>query len=171
MNLALPFNLLQWIEQNRGLLKPPVGNKLLFDDSGFIVMAVGGPNSRKDFHHDPGEELFLQIEGTMVLKTVQEGKVVDVPIRAGEIFLLPREMPHSPQRPAGTVGIVVERRRKPDELDGFSWYCEHCGHQLYMERVPVGNIETELPAIFARFYSSLALRTCSVCGTIMQAPS
>jgi 3-hydroxyanthranilate 3,4-dioxygenase len=171
MTLALPFNLLEWIEQNRGLLKPPVGNKLLFDDSGFIVMAVGGPNSRKDFHHDPGEELFLQIEGTMVLKTVQGGKVVDVPIRAGEIFLLPREMPHSPQRPAGTVGIVVERRRKPDERDGFSWYCEHCGHQLYMERVPVGNIETELPAIFARFYSSLALRTCSVCGTVMQAPS
>jgi 3-hydroxyanthranilate 3,4-dioxygenase len=171
MNLALPFNLLEWIEQNRGLLKPPVGNKLLFDDSGFIVMAVGGPNSRKDFHHDPGEELFLQIEGTMVLKTVQGDQIVEVPIRAGEIFLLPREMPHSPQRPAGTVGIVVERRRKPEELDGFSWYCEHCGHQLYMERVPVGNIETELPAIFARFYSSLALRTCSVCGTVMQAPS
>ena len=171
MNLALPFNLFEWIEQNRGLLKPPVGNKLLFDDSGFIVMAVGGPNSRKDFHHDPGEELFLQIEGTMVLNTVQGDKIVEVPIRAGEIFLLPREMPHSPQRPAGTVGIVVERRRKPDELDGFSWYCEHCGHQLYMERVPVGNIETELPAIFARFYSSLALRTCSVCGTVMQAPS
>jgi 3-hydroxyanthranilate 3,4-dioxygenase len=170
MTLALPFNLLQWIEQNRGLLKPPVGNKLLFEDSGFIVMAVGGPNSRKDFHHDPSEELFLQIEGTMVLKTVQDGKVIDVPIRAGEIFLLPRETPHSPQRPAGTVGIVVERRRSAEELDGFSWYCENCGHRLYLERVAVGNIETQLPGIFARFYSSLAHRTCSVCGTVMQAP-
>jgi len=170
MSAALPFNLLQWIEHNRSLLKPPVGNKLLFDDSGFIVMAVGGPNSRKDFHHDPGEELFLQVEGTMVLKTVQDEKIVDVPIRAGEIFLLPREVPHSPQRPAGTVGIVVERRRGPDELDGFSWYCENCGHQLYLERVPVRNIETELPAIFERFYSSLAHRTCSVCGAVMQAP-
>jgi 3-hydroxyanthranilate 3,4-dioxygenase len=170
MNFALPFNLLHWIEQNRGLLKPPVGNKLLFEDSGFIVMAVGGPNSRKDFHHDPGEELFLQIEGAMVLKTVQDDKVVDVPIRAGEIFLLPREMPHSPQRPAGTVGIVVERRRRPEELDGFSWYCENCGHQLYFERVPVGNIETELPAIFARFYTSVGHRTCKVCGAVMQAP-
>jgi 3-hydroxyanthranilate 3,4-dioxygenase len=170
MTFALPFNLLQWIEQNRGLLKPPVGNKLLFEDSGFIVMAVGGPNSRKDFHHDPSEELFLQIEGTMVLKTVQDGKVMDVPIRAGEIFLLPRETPHSPQRPAGTVGIVVERRRGAEELDGFSWYCERCGHRLYLERVAVGNIETQLPDIFARFYSSLAHRTCSVCGTVMQAP-
>jgi 3-hydroxyanthranilate 3,4-dioxygenase len=170
MTLALPFNLLQWIEQNRGLLKPPVGNKLLFEDSGFIVMAVGGPNSRKDFHHDPGEELFLQIEGTMVLKTVQDGQVIDVPIRAGEIFLLPRETPHSPQRPAGSVGIVVERRRGAEELDGFSWYCENCGHRLYLQRVAVGNIETELPGIFARFYSSLAHRTCGVCGTVMQAP-
>jgi 3-hydroxyanthranilate 3,4-dioxygenase len=170
MPAALPFNLLQWIEQNRSLLKPPVGNKLLFDDSGFIVMAVGGPNSRKDFHHDPGEELFLQVEGTMVLKTVQDEKIVEIPIRAGEIFLLPREVPHSPQRPAGTVGIVVERRRGPDELDGFSWYCENCGHPLYLERVPVRNIETELPAIFERFYSSLAHRTCSVCGAVMQAP-
>jgi 3-hydroxyanthranilate 3,4-dioxygenase len=171
MSLALPFNLLQWIDQNRGLLKPPVGNKLLFEDSGFIVMAVGGPNSRKDFHHDPSEELFLQIEGSMVLKTVQEGKIVDVPIGAGEIFLLPREMPHSPQRPAGTVGMVVERRLRPDELDGFSWYCENCGHQLYLEKVLVSNIETQLPEVFARFYASLARRTCSVCGTVMQAPS
>jgi 3-hydroxyanthranilate 3,4-dioxygenase len=170
MSLALPFNLLHWIEQNRGLLQPPVGNKLLFEDSGFIVMAVGGPNSRKDFHHDPSEELFLQIEGTMVLKTVQDGKIADIPIRAGEIFLLPREMPHSPQRPAGTVGIVVERRRSPDELDGFSWYCEHCGHRLYLERVAVRNIETQLPEIFTRFYSSAAHRTCTECGTVMQAP-
>jgi 3-hydroxyanthranilate 3,4-dioxygenase len=171
MSIALPFNLLHWIDQNRGLLKPPVGNKLLFEDSGFIVMAVGGPNSRKDFHHDPSEELFLQIEGAMVLKTVQDRKVVDVPIRAGEIFLLPREVPHSPQRPAGTVGIVVERRRRPEELDGFSWYCENCGHQLHLERVPVSHIETQLPEIFARFYSNLTSRTCSVCGTVMQAPS
>jgi 3-hydroxyanthranilate 3,4-dioxygenase len=170
MTFALPFNLLHWIDQNRGLLKPPVGNKLLFEDSGFIVMAVGGPNSRKDFHHDPSEELFLQIEGNMVLKTVQDGHVIDVPIRAGEIFLLPRETPHSPQRPAGTVGIVVERRRAPEELDGFSWYCENCGQRLLLERVAVADIETQLPEIFARFYSSLALRTCSVCGTVMQAP-
>ena len=166
-----PFNLLRWIESNRALLKPPVGNKLLFEDAGLIVMAVGGPNSRKDFHHDPGEELFYQIEGEMLLKTVQDGRIVDIPIRAGEMFLLPAEMPHSPRRPAGGVGVVVERRRSAEELDGFSWYCENCGHQLYLERVPVKNIETELPGIFARFYSSAQRRTCSVCGTVMQAPS
>jgi 3-hydroxyanthranilate 3,4-dioxygenase len=170
MRAAPPFNLQRWIEQNRGLLKPPVGNKLLFQDSSFIVMAVGGPNSRKDFHHDPSEEFFFQLEGDMVLKTVQDGRLMDVPIRQGEVFLLPAQVPHSPQRPAGSVGIVVERRRGPDELDGFSWYCEHCGHCLYLERVAVRNIETQLPEIFSRFYSSAAHRTCEECGTVMQAP-
>jgi 3-hydroxyanthranilate 3,4-dioxygenase len=170
MTPAAPFNLQRWIDQNRDLLKPPVGNKLLFEDSAFIVMAVGGPNSRKDFHHDPGAEFFHQIEGDMVLKTVQDGRVTEVPIRAGEMFLLPPEVPHSPQRPAGSVGIVVERRRAPDELDGFSWHCENCGHRLFLERVAVSNIETQLPQIFSRFYSSLQHRTCGVCGTVMQAP-
>ena len=170
MPVAAPFNLNRWIEQNRGLLKPPVGNKLLFQDSEFIIMAVGGPNSRKDFHHDPSEEFFYQLEGDMLLKTVQDGRLTDVSIRAGEVFLLPREVPHSPQRPAGSVGIVVERVRGPDELDGFSWYCENCGHRLYLERVAVRNIETQLPEIFSRFYSSAAYRTCGVCGTVMNTP-
>jgi 3-hydroxyanthranilate 3,4-dioxygenase len=170
MRLTPPFNLHGWIEQNRHLLKPPVGNKLLFQDSAFIIMAVGGPNSRTDFHHDPSEEFFFQVEGDMLLKTVQDGRVTDVPIRQGEVFLLPPEVPHSPRRPAGSVGIVVERRRNLDELDGFSWYCENCGHRLYLERVAVRNIETQLPEIFARFYSNVAHRTCSACGTVMQAP-
>jgi 3-hydroxyanthranilate 3,4-dioxygenase len=170
MSAVPPFNLRRWIDENRGLLKPPVGNKLLFEDGTFIVMAVGGPNSRKDFHHDPSDELFYQVEGDMVLKTVQDGRLTDVPIGEGEMYLLPAEVPHSPRRPAGSVGIVVERRRAPQELDGFSWYCENCGNRLFMERVAVNNIETQLPQIFSRFYSSLQHRTCSVCGTVMQAP-
>jgi 3-hydroxyanthranilate 3,4-dioxygenase len=168
---APPFNLHRWIDENRALLEPPVGNKLLFRDSEFIIMAVGGPNSRRDYHHDPGEEFFFQVEGDIVLKTVQDGRVTDIPIRQGEVFLLPPEVPHSPQRPAGTVGIVVERRRRPDELDGFSWYCERCGHQLYMERVAVRDIEKQLPEIFSRFYSSASHRTCGACGSVMQAPN
>jgi 3-hydroxyanthranilate 3,4-dioxygenase len=171
MRITPPFNLSRWIEHNRDLLKPPVGNKLLFQDSAFIVMAVGGPNARADFHHDPSEEFFFQVEGDMVLNTIQDGRITPVPICQGEVFLLPPEVPHSPQRPMGSVGIVVERRRRPDELDGFSWYCEHCGHRLYLERVAVHNIETQLPEIFSRFYSSMAHRTCDVCGTVMQAPS
>jgi 3-hydroxyanthranilate 3,4-dioxygenase len=169
MPISRPFNLRLWIDEHRHLLKPPVGNKLLFQDAEFIVMAVGGPNSRKDFHHDPGEELFYQLEGDIVLRLVQEDGITNMPIREGEIFLLPPEVPHSPQRPAATVGIVVERRRRSDELDGFSWYCEQCGNRLYIERVPVTNIETQLPAVFQRFFSNLEHRTCKVCGTVMAA--
>jgi 3-hydroxyanthranilate 3,4-dioxygenase len=171
MAFAAPFNLHTWIDAHRPLLKPPVGNKLLFENGDLIVMAVGGPNSRKDFHHDPGAEFFYQLEGDMVLKTIQSGARVDVPIRQGEVFLLPPEVPHSPQRPAGTVGIVVERRRRAGELDGFSWYCENCGQQLYLERLSVHDIETQLPAVFERFFSSLERRTCPACGTVLAAPS
>jgi len=170
MPLPAPFDLETWIDQHRALLRPPVGNKLLFEDGDLIVMAVGGPNARKDYHHDPGAELFYQIEGDIVLKTIQDGRVVDVPIRQGQMFLLPAEVPHSPQRPANTVGVVVERRRGPAELDGFSWYCEKCGNRLHLERLAVHDIVAQLPVIFARFFSSLELRTCRVCGTILEPP-
>jgi 3-hydroxyanthranilate 3,4-dioxygenase len=171
MTLAAPFNLRRWVDEHREALRPPVGNKLLFRDSHFIVMAVGGPNARKDFHHDPDEELFYQLQGDIVLKTVQDGRLVDVPIREGDIFLLPAEVPHSPRRPAGTIGIVVERQRAAHELDGFSWYCENCGNRLHLERVPVSDIETQLPGIFARFYADRQLRTCSVCGDVLAPPA
>src|SRR5258708_37033501 len=110
MQISAPFNLKLWIDQNRHLLKPPVGNKLLFQDSDLIVMAVGGPNSRKDFHHDPGEELFLQLEGDIVLRIVENGRITNVPIREGDLFLLPPEIPPSPRPPADTVGLVGKRR-------------------------------------------------------------
>ena len=171
MRISAPFNLRSWVDQNRALLKPPVGNKLLFQDSEIIVMAVGGPNSRKDFHHDPGEEFFFQLEGNMVLRIAQDGRLTEIPIHEGDVFLLPADVPHSPQRPAGSVGIVVERRRGPHELDGFSWYCDNCGNRLFLERVLIGNIETQLPAIFSSFYSSVERRTCGVCGTVMTAPN
>jgi 3-hydroxyanthranilate 3,4-dioxygenase len=171
MQMAAPFNLKRWVDDNRHLLKPPVGNKLLFEDSEFIVMAVGGPNSRKDFHHDPGEELFFQLEGNMVLRVLEQGRVTEIAIHEGELFRLPPDIPHSPQRPAGSIGIVVERRRRPDEFDGFSWYCENCGHRLHLERIAVRNIETELPAVFARFFGSELRRTCASCGTVMAPPA
>jgi 3-hydroxyanthranilate 3,4-dioxygenase len=170
MHVSSPLNLRAWVDQNRALLKPPVGNKLLFEDAEFIVMAVGGPNARKDFHHDPGPELFYQLEGDIVLETIQEERRVAVRIRAGEIFLLPAEVPHSPQRGAGTVGLVVERPRTAGELDGFSWYCECCGHRLYLERLHIEDIEKQLPPVFKRFFSSIEHRTCAVCGSVMAAP-
>ena len=131
MSALKPFNFRAWIDAHREYLKPPVCNKLVFRDSEFIIMVVGGPNSRTDYHDDPGEEFFYQIEGDMVLRTIQDGERVDIPIREGEVFLLPARVPHSPQRFANTVGLVIERKRRPDEQDGFLWYCDHCQYPLY----------------------------------------
>lgn len=168
--LKSPINFKQWIDEHRHLLKPPVGNKLVYEDSDFIIMVVGGPNARKDYHFDEGEEFFFQIEGDITLKVVDEGKPRAIPIRAGEIFLLPPKVPHSPQRPANTVGLVVERKRTVDELDGFQWYCEKCGNKLYEEFLRITNIVTQLPPIFERFYGNKDLRTCKKCEMVMEPP-
>lgn len=165
-----PFNLSRWIDQHRAALRPPVGNKLVFRDSEFIIMVVGGPNSRKDYHLDPGEEFFFQLEGDMLLRTVQDGQHVDVPIRAGEVLLLPPLVPHSPQRYADTVGLVIERQRRPGERDGLQWYCESCHALLYEEHFELTDIETQFPPVFERFFSSLAHRSCRQCGAVMAAP-
>jgi 3-hydroxyanthranilate 3,4-dioxygenase len=170
MNPLRAFNFQSWIDENRHLLKPPVGNKRVFADGDFIIMVVGGPNSRQDFHVDPGQELFYQLEGDMVLKTRQDDKTVEVPIRAGEIFLLPPNVPHSPQRPANTVGLVIERQRRAGEQDGFQWYCDHCGHLLFEQFFELTDIEKQFPPVFEKFYASRAARTCSRCGTIMERP-
>jgi 3-hydroxyanthranilate 3,4-dioxygenase len=162
------FNFRQWIDANRALLKPPVGNKRVFRDGDFIIMVVGGPNARKDYHVDPGQEFFYQLEGNMVLKTMQDGRQVDLPIRAGEVLLIPPGLPHSPQRPANTVGLVIERARRPGELDGFQWYCERCGQRLYEEFFPLTDIEKQFPPVFERFFANLSKRTCARCGAVME---
>ena len=162
------FNLGQWIDANRAHLRPPVGNKRVFRDGDFIIMVVGGPNARKDYHVDPGEEFFYQLEGDMVLRTMQDGRAVDVPIRAGEVLLLPPGVPHSPQRPANTVGLVIERARRAGELDGFQWYCERCGQRLYEEFFELTDIEQQFPPVFERFFAERARRTCAHCHTVME---
>jgi 3-hydroxyanthranilate 3,4-dioxygenase len=166
----MPINLQQWIEANRHLLRPPVGNKVVYEDGEFVIMVVGGPNARKDFHVDPAEEFFFQLEGDMLLRVVEDGRIVDVPIRAGNILLLPPYVPHSPQRRADSVGLVVERRRRPGEQDGLQWYCERCEQLLYQDFFALTDIETQFPPVFNRFYGSLSLRTCRHCHAVMEAP-
>ncbi len=170
MSSLLPFNFARWIDQHRHLLKPPVGNKCIVDGD-FIVMVVGGPNQRTDYHVDEGPEFFYQVEGEMVLRVQEEGAARDIPICAGEMFYLPPRVPHSPQRGAGGVGLVIERKRLAHELDGLQWYCQSCNQLLYDERFPLLNIETDFPAVFERFYRSTAHRTCERCGEVHPAPA
>lgn len=171
MRALKPINFKQWIDANRHLLRPPVGNKVVYTDSEFIVMVVGGPNTRKDFHVDPAEEFFYQLEGQMVLRVVEGNRIVDLPIAAGEILLLPPKTPHSPQRQAESIGMVIERRRRPGELDGLQWYCENCQNLLYQEFFPLTDIETQFPPVFNRFFGSLSLRTCKRCHVVMDPPA
>jgi len=162
------FSFHGWIDEHRHLLRPPVGNKRVFPDGDFIIMVVGGPNERKDYHVDPGQELFYQLEGDMLLKTIQDGRPVDVPVRQGEMLLIPPRLPHSPQRRAGTVGLVIERRRQAGEQDGFQWYCAKCNNLLHEAFITLTDIEKQLPPVFERFYSSREARTCAQCGQVME---
>ncbi|MGC6434634.1 MAG: 3-hydroxyanthranilate 3,4-dioxygenase [Crocinitomicaceae bacterium] len=168
--MLAPFNLQKWIDENRDLLKPPVNNKVLYKEAGdFIVMIVGGPNARKDYHFNESEELFYQLEGDMTVKVQLEGKAQEIQIKEGEMFLLPSNIPHNPIRPAGTIGLVVERVRKGTDLsDGLMWFCDKCNHKLQEYRFPLADVEKDFLSRFKEFYSSKDLRTCDKCGHEME---
>jgi 3-hydroxyanthranilate 3,4-dioxygenase len=168
--LVQPLNFQKWINEHRHLLKPPVGNKCVWDNGEYIVMVVGGPNSRKDYHYNETPEFFYQVEGDMVLKIIDQGKQVDVAINQGDIYLLPAKVPHSPQRKENTVGLVIEYPRSKGMMDALEWYCEQCNSQLYREEFALGNIETDMPKIFDTYYSDDKKCTCSNCGIKMEAP-
>ena len=170
MAIRRPFNLKGWIEENRDLLKPPVGNKNLYADAGdYIVMIVGGPNARKDYHYNETEELFYQLEGDINVRIQEDGKAVDIPIKAGEMFLLPAKVPHSPMRSEGSVGLVIECKRTQTERDGLMWFCDNCNTKLHDSYFHLTNIETDFLPHFKEFYNSETMRTCPNCGTVMEA--
>jgi len=171
--MLAPFNLQEWIDTHRDLLKPPVGNKNLYVHAGdFIVMIVGGPNARKDYHFNESEELFYQLEGNITVRIQHEGQAKDINIREGEMFLLPSNTPHSPMRGENTVGLVIERVRKNTDMqDGLMWFCEKCNNKLHEYRFSLADIEKDFLPRFKEFYTSEKLRTCNKCGYIMEADS
>lgn len=169
-NLVSPLNFKAWIEENRHLLKPPVGNKVVWKNTDFIVMVVGGPNSRKDYHYNETPEFFYQIEGDIVLKIIDNGTPKDVLIKEGDIYVLPPKVPHSPQRGANTVGLVIEYKRPKGMKDALLWFCESCTTKLYEEDFALDNIETDMPKIFDKYYGDVGKRRCPNCGAVMQPP-
>lgn len=164
------FNFKEWIDEHRHLLKPPVGNKVVWENGEYIVMVVGGPNARKDYHLNQTPEFFYQVEGNIVLKVIDEGVAKDIHINEGDIYLLPANIPHSPQRGPNTVGLVIEQVRPEGAEDGLMWSCENCNTELYREPFMLDNIETDMPKIFNRFYNDGELTTCTNCGTQMKQP-
>ena len=170
MSIRRPFNFKQWIDENRHLLKPPVGNKVVYENTEFIVMVVGGPNSRKDYHYNESEEFFYQLEGDITVKIQENNEAVEVPIKEGDIFLLPPKVPHNPVRGLNTIGLVMERKRREHEKDGLLWFCEKCNHKLYENYFTLTNIMTQFQETFKYFYENEELRTCKNCGHMMEPP-
>lgn len=173
MPIQKSFNLMQWVNENRHRLVPPVSNQVIYrGNDNFIVMISGGPNTRKDYHYNESEELFFQLEGDINVKIVEDGKFVDVPIKQGEMFLLPPKVLHSPQRFANTTGLIIEKIRQPGERDGFVYFCDNadCREKLYEEYFFLEDIVKQFPVVMHNFYSSLDHRTCKKCGTVMELP-
>ncbi len=170
MAFAKPFNMNQWIEENRHFLQPPIGNKQVYlDNEDYMLMIVGGPNGRKDYHFEDGEELFYQFKGDITLKIINDdGTPEDISIKEGEMFLLPPRIPHSPQRPADTIGLVIERYRRDGELDQLMWFCENCNHKLHEASFEMTDIVNQLPPVIKNFMDNEALRTCEKCGSVME---
>lgn len=169
MAVRKPFNLQKWIDEHRDELKPPVGNRNLYADAGdYIVMIVAGPNARKDYHYNDTEELFYQLEGDINVRIQEDGKAVDIPIREGEMFLLPAKVPHSPMRPEGSIGLVVELKREPQHRDGLMWFCDSCNTKLHEDYFPLTNIEKDFLPRFKEYYTDEEKRTCAKCGAVME---
>jgi 3-hydroxyanthranilate 3,4-dioxygenase len=166
MKPLISRDLWRWIEENRSSFEPPVGNRVIWEDSQFTAMVIRGPNARRDFHVDPSDEIFYMLRGDMVLEYMEDGRRREQVIREGEIMLVPAFTPHAPHRPAGTWGLVVEIKRKPHETESLRWFCDRCDALVHETTMHVADIERELRAAIERFDASGDLRTCPKCGYV-----
>lgn len=165
------FGLRAWIDANRHRMIPPISNETIFKGNDtFIVMVSSGPNTRKDYHYNESEELFLQLDGDIEIGIYREGRHESHPVREGELFLIPPRVPHQPRRPPGTLGLIIEKHRVPTERDGFLYFCDTCGGLLYEEYFVLEDIVEQFPMVQRRFYDSLEHRTCDACGHVTEQP-
>ena len=169
--LQPPFSQKEWIERHLPQALGAIGNKEVFKGSDFIYQIIKGPNARNDFHLDPFDEIFYQIQGDIAVHVIEDGRERKVPVKEGEVFLLPKGVYHSPRRPAGTIGLVLERPRQPHELDAIAWFCPACAHKLHEVEFWCDDIEQVLGRVVKEFNADLALRTCKKCGTVLPDPT
>jgi 3-hydroxyanthranilate 3,4-dioxygenase len=171
------LDLAGWIRKNQKHLKPPVSNKQLFTGSNDLILFVsGGPNTRNDYHVNPTEELFYQLKGDIAVRVrpLDGSKPRNIVVKEGELYLLPRWLPHRPQRPAGTVGLIaefprgVDDRGRPQE-DALRWYCPKCDTLVHEARWVLRKIDEDLKVIMENFWGGpVERRTCKGCGTVIE---
>jgi 3-hydroxyanthranilate 3,4-dioxygenase len=165
-----PINLNNWIEENRGKFKPPVSNRYLYDGRDFFVMVIAGPNARNDFHLVDSEEYFYQLKGDIKVRVREGERIVDHVVREGETFFIPANVPHSPQRPPNTLGVVVERRRTPGDKEHVIFYCENCGALVEDIHFDCADIVEHFSQAMLDFWNDDARRTCKKCGKKVETP-
>ena len=165
-----PINLKKWVEQHRHEMVPPVSNKYLYDGEDFFVMLINGPNARNDFHQTNSEEFFHQLQGDIVVRIVEDGKIKDVAVREGETFFVPGNVPHSPTRPPNTLGLVVERRRPPGETEHLQFYCDNCHALVEDIEFDCKDIVVHFRQAMEDFWADPKRSTCKNCGTRVTKP-
>ena len=169
---GMPFNLADWITRSMSGDMGSVGNKEVFRHSDFIFMIVKGPNTRNDYHIDPYDEIFYQLTGTIYVKYRDDtGQEQVAEVKEGAVMIITAYTPHSPIRPPGTLGLVVERPRVPGEKDGIIWYCDACGETLQHLEMDCQDIETQLKAALDAFNADVSRRTCTACGHVLPDPA
>ncbi len=171
MEYSAPFDLMQWIEENREHLKPPVANRQFYNDAKDVIVFVsGGPNARNDYHVNTTEELYFQLQGDIVVgvRDPDGTNPRDVPIKEGQMFLLPRDMPHQPRRPANTIGLIVEFPRPKGDDDRIQWYCSNCDKLVHEVCWRLKRIDKDLGEIMTAFWDGDdSKKTCKSCGTVI----
>ncbi|MSR41534.1 MAG: 3-hydroxyanthranilate 3,4-dioxygenase [Phycisphaerales bacterium] len=165
-----PFHLLNWVMANRAHFKPPVANKYLYSGRDFFVMIIVGPNARNDFHQVDSEEFFLQIKGDIIVKTIENGCVRNNIVKEGEVFFIPPNVIHSPQRGPDTIGLVVERRRPEGEPEHIMFFCEKCEALVYDKVFNCKDIVVHFARAMHEFWADTALCTCKKCGHVITKP-
>lgn len=171
MTILPPFSLEAWTEENLPSALGAIGNREIFKNSDFILQVIKGPNARNDFHIDPWDEIFYQLHGHIFVHTIEDGKEIKHRIDEGAMFFLPKNVFHSPRRPPGSVGMVIERPRLEGEEDGIAWFCENCGHMLHSVYFWCEDIEVTLKSHVEAFNASEDLRTCDRCAHVLPDPT
>lgn len=159
-----PLDLMNWIEKNRELFKPPVSNRYIYDGRDFFVMIIMGPNARNDFHQVDSEEFFYQLKGDIKVRIREGEHIVDHLVREGETFFIPPNVPHAPVRPPNTLGLVVERRRPPGEHEHVIFYCDNCEALVEDIDFDCADIVHAFSKAMLDFWSDDVRRTCKNCG-------
>jgi 3-hydroxyanthranilate 3,4-dioxygenase len=168
--VASSIALMQWITENRHMMQPPVGNKYLYSGKDFFVMIIAGPNARNDFHMTNSEEFFIQLKGDITVRIRDINGIRDVPIREGETFFIPPNVPHSPQRGPDTLGMVIERRRPETEPEHLMFFCQKCEELVYDKVFVCKDIVQHFAKAMEEFWADPALCTCKKCGTRVMRP-